>query len=267
MTRIHAYSLDWEGRGVSTWRKDSFDVWYAIIGVSLPIFTLQFTNHKQQQVFLGYIYSLPVLWLLLTTSIDGSSLYWSCALCLMFVCWLLNNPIIAAQLLLRPCSVLEETLFSMQKQRRERKAEWEKIRLCEITYLGERGRPRGEGESERMKETETKKPLRDWAAVCVFMWEKEKDKGEKTEEKSQAESHLYKWTDLAHFTSASLFRRISLYHSHSAVPNCANWFQWTRNREIESLVTLDKDQGNTCKCCTDSMAPLGVRPLEQLHKL
>lgn len=172
----------------------------------------------------------------------------------MFVCRLLNNPIIAAQLFSELPWCVKRHFLSMQKERSDReKWEREKTQGAGETVWDnlcggeERGR---EGEKGRVNEWRRKKPLRDSAAVCVFMWEKEKDRGEgkknRRESRRQSQSYLYKCTDLVHFTLTSLSKRISLYHSHSAVPNCANWFQWTRNGEIESLVTLAKDQGNTC---------------------
>lgn len=66
-------------------------------------FILKVSNTEQQVVW--RLYSPLALWLLLTTWNDASVPYWSWALCLMFVCRLLNNPIIAAQLSLSPCDV------------------------------------------------------------------------------------------------------------------------------------------------------------------
>lgn len=84
------------------------------------------------------------------------------------------------------------------------------------------------------------------------------------------QSYLYKCSDLVHFTLTSLSKRISLYRSHSAVPNRGNWFQWTRNGgKLNLLLPWPKTKGihvNAAQADLSergSEASLAARLLEQ----
>lgn len=149
-------------------------------------------TYPQQQV-VGLLYSLHILWLLLTTWNVTTRPYWSWALCVMSVCRLLNNPIIAAQLSLWDPMICKETVLACNRKRvrkewysmgGKRRREKRKRRETDTLWDNVAERKRQRVEKGGVNEWRRKKPLRDSVALCVCVCScerKKKTEGKKTE--------------------------------------------------------------------------------------
>lgn len=224
-----------------------FNVSHAIIGLSLPIILDHLTSPALFAAWASMAFDDP---------------NWCKRSRVIFMACVSRRPELPRGSLRDP-ETRNETLWTMQKEWRERRNEWKLTLWCKLC-----GREKELGrEKERVNRWRRKKPLRGLCGcpcVClcvyVFMWEEQRRKN-RGGSCRQRLSYLYKSTDLVFFTLTLLSRRISDHQPHSALLICLNWFY--RGQKWQNRISCYPGEKHANAAQTwDDATPVGAGPLE-----